>query len=125
MKEFAKEKLVTVDATRIRAFAQASGDHNPIHLDESVAKSMGLPGVIAHGMLVADLLTEWLLHRLEKQNLNATPRKISLRFRAMTLQDETVFAQARLNEKSGGDTWHAEAVSEAGEVKLSAEIVLS
>jgi acyl dehydratase len=31
-------------------YAQASGDHNPIHQDESVATSVGLPGVIAHGM---------------------------------------------------------------------------
>jgi acyl dehydratase len=32
------------------AYAEASGDHNPIHQDESVATSVGLPGVIAHGM---------------------------------------------------------------------------
>ena len=32
------------------AYARASGDHNPIHQDEEVARSVGLPGVIAHGM---------------------------------------------------------------------------
>ena len=32
------------------AYARASGDHNPIHQDEAVARSVGLPGVIAHGM---------------------------------------------------------------------------
>lgn len=32
------------------AYAAASGDHNPIHSDETVALSVGLPGVIAHGM---------------------------------------------------------------------------
>lgn len=31
-------------------YAEASGDHNPIHSDEAVARSVGLPGVIAHGM---------------------------------------------------------------------------
>ena len=31
-------------------YAEASGDDNPIHQDESVARSVGLPGVIAHGM---------------------------------------------------------------------------
>ena len=31
-------------------YAEASGDHNPIHQDEQVASSVGLPGVIAHGM---------------------------------------------------------------------------
>jgi len=32
------------------AYADASGDQNPIHQDDSVAKAVGLPGVIAHGM---------------------------------------------------------------------------
>jgi acyl dehydratase len=32
------------------AYAAASGDQNPIHQDEAVARSVGLPGVIAHGM---------------------------------------------------------------------------
>ena len=32
------------------AYADASGDHNPIHQDDEVATSVGLPGVIAHGM---------------------------------------------------------------------------
>ncbi|WP_183093080.1 MaoC/PaaZ C-terminal domain-containing protein [Nocardioides stalactiti] len=32
------------------AYAGASGDHNPIHQDESIAHLVGLPGVIAHGM---------------------------------------------------------------------------
>ena len=37
------------------AYAQASGDHNPIHQDESVALAVGLPGVIAHGMFTLAL----------------------------------------------------------------------
>ena len=45
------------------AYAEASGDHNPIHQDESVATSVGLPGVIAHGMytmaLAARAVAEW------------------------------------------------------------------
>lgn len=44
-------------------YAAASGDHNPIHQDEEVARSVGLPGVIAHGMytlaLVARAVAEW------------------------------------------------------------------
>ncbi len=44
-------------------YAEASGDHNPIHQDESVATSVGLPGVIAHGMytmaLAARAVAEW------------------------------------------------------------------
>jgi len=36
-------------------YAEASGDHNPIHQDETVARSVGLPGVIAHGMFTMAL----------------------------------------------------------------------
>ena len=45
------EQKVTFREEQIAAYARASGDLNPIHLDDSFAKSMGLPGVIAHGML--------------------------------------------------------------------------
>ncbi len=55
-------KTVTVE--QIRAYAEASGDRNPIHLDEVFARSVGLPGVIAHGMLTmafaAQLVTDWV-----------------------------------------------------------------
>jgi len=37
-------------------YAEASGDHNPIHVDEEVALAVGLPGVIAHGMYTLGLL---------------------------------------------------------------------
>ena len=40
----------TVTRAALVAYAEASGDHNPIHQDEEVARSVGLPGVIAHGM---------------------------------------------------------------------------
>ena len=40
----------TVTRADLVAYADASGDHNPIHQDEAVATSVGLPGVIAHGM---------------------------------------------------------------------------
>ena len=39
----------------LRRYADASGDHNPIHLDPGAARAVGLPGVIAHGMLVMGL----------------------------------------------------------------------
>lgn len=45
------------------AYANASGDQNPIHQDEKFAQSVGLPGVIAHGMftmgLVGTVLTDF------------------------------------------------------------------
>jgi acyl dehydratase len=40
----------TVTRADLVRYAAASGDQNPIHQDEAVARSVGLPGVIAHGM---------------------------------------------------------------------------
>lgn len=40
----------TVTRADLVAYAAASGDQNPIHQDADVARSVGLPGVIAHGM---------------------------------------------------------------------------
>lgn len=40
----------TVDRSRLVRYAGASGDFNPIHWNERFAASVGLPGVIAHGM---------------------------------------------------------------------------
>lgn len=54
---------VDVDRARLLAYAAASGDHNPIHWNERFATSVGLPGVIAHGMwtmgAASTLLTRW------------------------------------------------------------------
>ena len=45
------ELKVLFQTEQIAAYSRASGDMNPIHLDERFAKSVGLPGLIAHGML--------------------------------------------------------------------------
>ena len=42
----------------LKAYANASGDFNPIHTDEETAKKVGLPGVIAHGMLISAYLSK-------------------------------------------------------------------
>jgi acyl dehydratase len=56
-------RTYTVTRADLVAYAEASGDHNPIHQDEDVARSVGLPGVIAHGMytmaLAARAVAEW------------------------------------------------------------------
>ena len=48
----------TVTQDQINAYAGASGDHNPIHLDPEFARSVGLPGTIAHGLLEMGILAE-------------------------------------------------------------------
>lgn len=49
-------RTFTITRADLRAYAAASGDHNPIHSDEQVARSVGLPGVIAHGMYTLGLV---------------------------------------------------------------------
>jgi acyl dehydratase len=62
MTEFAPQEFTVTRADLVR-YAGASGDFNPIHWSERVATSVGLPGVIAHGMLTLALATraveEW------------------------------------------------------------------
>lgn len=56
---------VTIPVRRetLVAYANASGDQNPIHQDEEFAKSVGLPDVIAHGMwtmgAAGSVVEEW------------------------------------------------------------------
>jgi acyl dehydratase len=55
---------VPVSRTDVVRYAGASGDFNPIHWNDRVAESVGLPGVVAHGMLTmalgGRLVTEWV-----------------------------------------------------------------
>ena len=57
------EKIFYLDRALLKAYADASGDQNPIHQNEEFALSVGLPNVIAHGMLTMALagkyVTDW------------------------------------------------------------------
>ncbi len=50
-----ESRTFTITRADLVAYAEAAGDPNPIHQDEAVARSVGLPGVIAHGMLTMAL----------------------------------------------------------------------
>jgi acyl dehydratase len=56
-------KTIYLDRAMLKAYADASGDQNPIHQNEEFALSVGLPNVIAHGMLtmalVGKYVTDW------------------------------------------------------------------
>lgn len=85
------KRMAVITLDLLKQFAQASGDHNPIHQDETVAKSMGLPGVIAHGMLIASFVhTRALQAMFSDKPLWGTKILTSqTRFKAMTfLGDE-------------------------------------
>jgi Acyl dehydratase len=49
------------DREALVRYAGASGDFNPIHYREDVSQSVGLPGVLAHGMLTMGIAIQPLL----------------------------------------------------------------
>jgi len=53
-------KTFNINRKLLLEYANASGDQNPIHQDETFAKSVGLPDVIAHGMLTMALAGKYL-----------------------------------------------------------------
>ena len=55
-----EEKVFFVDRALLKAYADASGDQNPIHQNEEFAISVGLPNVIAHGMLTMALVGKYV-----------------------------------------------------------------
>ena len=80
----------------VKAYADASGDQNPLHQDDDFARSVGFPGIIAHGMFsmahVVTSLKEWA----------GDPRalkRIKVQFRAVVYMDETLVARARVASK--------------------------
>lgn len=75
-----------VTREKLRAFAAASGDDNPIHLDDAAARANGLPGIIAHGMLnmayMGRFVTAWVPQ--------PAIRRMETRFAAMAVLGDTI-----------------------------------
>ena len=53
------ERICYIDRALLKQYADASGDQNPIHQNEEFAVSVGLPNVIAHGMLTMGLVGQY------------------------------------------------------------------
>ena len=53
-------KIFFINRATLIAYADASGDQNPIHQDEEFAKSVGLGNVIAHGMYTMGLVSQYI-----------------------------------------------------------------
>ncbi|WP_432354309.1 MaoC/PaaZ C-terminal domain-containing protein [Sporosarcina sp. A2] len=68
-------------------YAQASGDLNPLHTDDAFAKSIGLDGVIAHGMLIMGFLGQYVQ---ELAGTEAVVSNFSMRFGAMTKPGDAI-----------------------------------
>jgi acyl dehydratase len=59
------ERTVHLTRESLVRYAGASGDFNPIHYRDDVAASVGLPGVLAHGMLTMGLASSVVLSALD------------------------------------------------------------
>jgi acyl dehydratase len=104
---------VTFTREQIAAYAEASGDHNPIHLDDDFARKVGLPGVIAHGMLQMGLMATVAA---EAAGGGTRLRRLSCRFAGMVVPGDTVMFTA---EPAGPGKLDLRAVNQRGEPVLT------
>lgn len=99
-----------VTQEQINAYADVSGDHNPIHINPEVARSVGLDGTIAHGMLnmafLGQLLTDWLATQPER---GGWVTRLRVRFQAMVRPGDTITCSGALGPITDGvqrlDLW--------------------
>ena len=82
---FTSSRVVTRED--VKAYADASGDQNPLHQDDAVARAAGFPGVVAHGMLTMGTMASALLERLGD---GATLERLSVQFRSPVFVGETI-----------------------------------
>jgi acyl dehydratase len=92
---------------QLKLYAEASGDNNPIHLDEKVAKSKGLPGIIAHGMLIAGLMSERALRFVEvdARYQGYRIKFFQTRFKAMVLLGDVLSIGGIIKETDSEELW--------------------
>jgi acyl dehydratase len=107
----------TIERLDLIRYAGASGDFNPIHWSDEIARAVGLPGVIAHGMysmaVAARMVSGWA-------GDPAAIKRLKVRFSAMIEPGQTLTAKGEVAEVDDGRVlvrFHAE--DEKGEKVLS------
>lgn len=94
------EFRVTPDAGLTKRYAEASGDPNPIHVDEDFAKKVGLPGVILHGL--------YSMAQVAKAHTDAAggdPRalkRLRVQFRGMGFPEQEIVVTSTVKNADGG-----------------------
>src|SRR3984893_11012870 len=81
-------------------YAGASGDYNLIHTDDETARTVGLDGVIAHGMLSMAFLGEYLCWLAGPESV----RRLSVRFNEMVRPGDSLTCRGRVKERTTVDT---------------------
>jgi acyl dehydratase len=93
------EIRITPDKFLTARYAGASGDFNPIHIDEEFAKAVGLPGRILHGL--------WTMAQVARAQSEAAGspeklRRLSVQFRGMGVPEHEVVVTGTVREVSDG-----------------------
>jgi acyl dehydratase len=93
------ELRVTPDPYVTVRYAGASGDFNPIHIDEEFAKRVGLPGRILHGL--------WTMAQVARAHTDAAGgperlKRLSVQFRGMGVMGEEIVVSGTVREVEGG-----------------------
>ena len=104
---------------QILRYADASGDHNPIHVDEAFARSTPFGGTIAHGMLVLAAISEMMAAALGEAWLREA--RLRVRFRAPARPGDaiTASAQPQAAGDSGALVYAVECRNQRGELLIS------
>jgi acyl dehydratase len=117
------EKRGPIQRSDLVSYAEASGDHNRIHLDEEFAKASGFPSVIVHGMLSMGFLGDYLLQFFPEDRFKITQFKA--RFRKVTFPGDTLDCQGEVRDVEGDKVVvHLRTVNEKGEVTTDGEVEL-
>ena len=100
-----------VTQEQLQRYATASGDLNPIHLDEEAAHRVGLDSVIAHGMLSMAFLGQFVTQQIADMP-EAFVTQLKVRFLNMVRLGDTLTChgtvKARSGSENGGESVHIE-----------------
>ena len=93
------ELRVTPDRFTTVRYAGASGDFNPIHIDEEFARQVGLPGRILHG-----LWTMAQVARAHTESLGGPDKlaRLSVQFRGMGMLEQEITVTGRVRQVEPG-----------------------
>jgi 3-hydroxybutyryl-CoA dehydratase len=105
---------------QIARYADASGDHNPLHIDPAFAATTQFGGTIAHGMLVLAFVSEMLTAAFGQAWLDSG--RLKIRFRGPARPGDTVTATGHIKKIEGARTvCEIECRSASGELPISGE----
>jgi 3-hydroxybutyryl-CoA dehydratase len=121
--KFSTSKQITDSV--VRAFAEFSGDFNPIHLDEEFAKTTRFGKRIAHGMITGALISAVLGYKLRERKIVYLSQ--TMKFVAPVFLDDTVTVTAtvtKLREDKPIVTLETLCTNQAGETVVKGEAVI-